>query len=186
MAQIGYVRVSTNNQNTDRQLDGVTLDKTFTEKQSGKSASDRLELQNCIEYAREGDTVHVHSIDRLARNLADLQALVARINAKGVAVQFHKEGLTFAGDTTNPMNKLMFQMLGAFAEFERSIIKERQREGIDKALEKGVKFGAKPKFSSEQIADIKARQSAGVSVANIAKEFETSRQTIYTMLAKVN
>lgn len=184
MAQIGYVRVSSNNQNTDRQLDGMKLDKTFTEKQSGKSANDRLELQNCIDYAREGDTLHVHSIDRLARNLADLQAIVARINAKGVTVQFHKEGLTFTADSSNPMNKLMFQMLGAFAEFERSIIKERQREGIDKALEKGVKFGAKPKFSSEQIADIKARHVAGDSVAVIAKAFETSRQTIYTMLAK--
>lgn len=184
MAQIGYIRVSSTKQNTDRQLDGMKLDKTFTEKQSGKSADDRLELQNCIDYAREGDTIRVHSIDRLARNLADLQAIVEKLNAKGVAVQFEKENLKFAADGSNPMNKLMFQMLGAFAEFERSIIKERQREGIDKALSNGVKFGAKPKFSSEQIADIKARQSAGVSVANIAKEFETSRQTIYTMLAK--
>jgi len=184
MAQIGYIRVSSNNQNTDRQLDGVTLDKTFTEKQSGKSADDRVALQNCIDYAREGDTVHIHSIDRLARNLADLQALIERITAKGVAIQFHKEGLTFSGDTTNPMNKLMMQMMGAFAEFERSIIKERQREGIDKALAKGVKFGAKPKFTDEQIEQIKARHNEGVSVANIAKEFETSRQTIYTMLAK--
>lgn len=182
--QIGYVRVSSNNQNTDRQLDNMKLDKTFTEKQSGKSASDRVELQNCIDYAREGDTVHVHSIDRLARNLADLQAIVEKLNAKGVTVQFEKENLTFSADGSNPMNKLMFQMLGAFAEFERTIIKERQREGIDKALENGVKFGAKPKFSSEQIEQIKVKHSGGVSVANIAKEFETSRQTIYTMLAK--
>jgi DNA invertase Pin-like site-specific DNA recombinase len=184
MAQIGYIRVSSNNQNTDRQLDGVTLDKTFTEKQSGKSADDRVALQNCIDYAREGDTVHIHSIDRLARNLADLQALIERITAKGVAIKFHKEGLTFSGDTTNPMNKLMMQMMGAFAEFERSIIKERQREGIDKALAKGIKFGAKPKFTDEQIADIKARRAAGDSVAVIAKAFDTSRQTIYTMLEK--
>ena len=184
MAQIGYVRVSSNNQNTDRQLDGIKLDKIFTEKQSGKSANDRLELQNCIDYAREGDTLHVHSIDRLARNLADLQVLVERTNAKGITVCFHKENLTFNADSSNPMNKLMFQMLGAFAEFERSIIKERQREGIDKALEKGVKFGAKPKFTNDQIADIKARHVAGISVAVIAKELGTSRQTIYTMLAK--
>jgi DNA invertase Pin-like site-specific DNA recombinase len=182
MAQIGYIRVSSNSQNTDRQLDGVVLDKTFTEKQSGKSATDRVELQNCMDYTREGDTLHVHSIDRLARNLADLQGLVARINDKGVAVQFHKESLTFAADSSNPINKLMFQMLGAFAEFERSIIKERQREGIDKALEKGIKFGAKPKFSDEQIADIKARRVAGESVVNLAKTLNVSRQTIYTLL----
>lgn len=184
MAQIGYIRVSSNSQNTDRQLDGMKLDKTFTEKQSGKSADDRAALQDCIEYAREGDTIHVHSIDRLARNLADLQAIVAKLNAKGVAVHFQKENLTFVADGSNPMNKLMFQMLGAFAEFERSIIKERQREGIEKALKNGVKFGAKPKFSNEQITDIKARHSGGASVAVIAKEFETSRQTIYTVLAK--
>jgi DNA invertase Pin-like site-specific DNA recombinase len=184
MAQIGYVRVSSNSQNTDRQLDGIQLDKTFTEKQSGKSASDREQLQACIEYAREGDTLHVHSIDRLARNLADLQVLVERINAKGITVRFHKENLTFNADSSNPMNKLMFQMLGAFAEFERSIIKERQREGIEKALEKGIKFGAKPKFTDDQITDIKTRHIAGISVAVIAKEFNASRQTIYTMLGK--
>ena len=184
MAQIGYVRVSSNSQNTDRQLDGIKLDKTFTEKQSGKSASDRLELQNCIDYVREGDTLHVHSIDRLARNLADLQVLVERINAKGTTVSFHKENLTFNANSSNPMNKLMFQMLGAFAEFERSIIKERQREGIEKALEKGIKFGAKPKFTDDQITDIKTRHIAGISVAVIAKEFNASRQTIYTMLGK--
>lgn len=185
MAHIGYVRVSSNNQNTDRQLDGVTLDKIFTEKQSGKSADDRVALQNCIDFIREGDTLHIHSIDRLARNLSDLQAIVARINAKGVTVQFHKEGLTFSSDSNNPMNRLMFQMMGAFAEFERSIIKERQREGIDKALAKGIKFGAKPKFTNDQITDMKARRAAGDSVADIAKAFATSRPTIYAMLAKV-
>ena len=184
MAQIGYIRVSSNNQNTDRQLDGIKLDKTFTEKQSGKSAHDREQLQVCIDYVREGDTLHIHSIDRLARNLADLQALVERINDKGVTICFHKENLTFTADSSNPMNKLMFQMMGAFAEFERSIIKERQREGIDKALAKGTKFGARPKFTDDQITDIKARHGSGISVAVIAKELGVSRQTIYTMLAK--
>jgi DNA invertase Pin-like site-specific DNA recombinase len=184
MAHIGYIRVSSNSQNTDRQLDGIQLDKTFTEKQSGKSASDREQLQMCINYAREGDTLHIHSIDRLARNLVDLQSLVERITAKGITVQFHKEGLTFTADITNPMNKLMMQMMGAFAEFERSIIKERQREGIDKAMAKGIKFGAKPKFNDDQIAEIKARRVAGMSVAMIAQELNVSRQTVYTMLAK--
>ncbi len=184
MANIGYVRVSSVSQNTDRQLDGLTLDKVFEEKQSGKSASDRLALQDCIDYTREGDTLHIHSIDRLARNLVDLQTIVARINAKGVKVMFHKEGLTFTGDTLNPMNTLMMQMMGAFAEFERSIIKERQREGIDKALVKGVKFGASPKFNAPQIAEIKARRSTGESVIELAKSFGTSRQTIYSMLSK--
>ncbi len=185
MAHIGYIRVSSTNQNTDRQLDGIQLDKTFTEKQSGTSASDREQLQACIDYAREGDTLHVHSIDRLARNLADLQALVARINEKCVTVQFHKEGLNFAADNTaSPMNKLMLQMLGAFAEFERSIIKERQREGIDKALQKGVKFGQAPKFTPAQIQDIQNKRASGSTVIELASQFDTSRQTIYSMLSK--
>lgn len=184
MANIGYVRVSSVAQNTDRQLDGLTLDKIFTEKVSGSSANNRPALQDCIDYCRNGDVLHIHSIDRLARNLVDLQTIVARINTKGVKVKFHKEGLTFTGDTSNPMNTLMMQMMGAFAEFERSMIKERQREGIDKALVKGVKFGASPKFTAPQIAEIKTRRSAGESVIELAKSFDTSRQTIYTMLEK--
>ena len=185
MAQnIGYIRVSSVGQNTDRQLDSITLDKVFTEKVSASTANNRPVLQECIEYAREGDTLHLHSIDRLARNLADLQALITRINAKGVIVMFHKENLTFTADSTNPMNQLMLQMMGAFAEFERSMIKERQAEGISKALSKGVKFGASPKFSVSQIAEIKARKASGENVVELAKAFDTSRQTIYSMLAK--
>lgn len=184
MANIGYIRVSSISQNTDRQLDGVTLDKVFTEKQSGKSASDRPALQDCIDYVREGDTLHIHSIDRLARNLADLQAIVARLNSKGVIVEFHKEKLTFSADSSNPMNTLMMQMMGAFGEFERSMIKERQAEGIAKALKQGIKFGAAPKFTAPQIEEIKARRAAGESVVELSKAFATSRQTIYAMLGK--
>lgn len=185
MAQnIGYIRVSSVGQNTDRQLDSITLDKVFTEKVSGCTTNNRPVLQECIEYAREGDTLHLHSIDRLARNLADLQAFITRINAKGVMVMFHKEGLTFTGDSNNPMNQLMLQMMGAFAEFERSMIKERQKEGIAKALSKGTKFGAAPKFTSIQIEEIKTKRELGISVAKLADEFDTSRQTIYTILKK--
>jgi DNA invertase Pin-like site-specific DNA recombinase len=184
MEQIGYIRVSTNGQNTDRQLDGVNLRKVFIEKQSGKSAGDRQVLQECIEWTRYGDTLHVHSIDRLARNLVDLQSIIKKLNDKGVAVKFHKENLTFTSDSTNSMSQLMLQMMGAFAEFERSVIKERQREGIDKALGKGVKFGAEPKFNATQIAEIKSRRANGESVVELSKAFDTSRQTIYSMLAK--
>ena len=184
MAEVGYIRVSSANQNTDRQLDGLFLDKVFEEKRSGKSASDREALQACIDYSREGDTLHIHSIDRLARNLADLQTLVGRLTDKGVTVKFHKESLTFTCDTTNHMTILMMQMMGAFAEFERSMIKERQKEGIEKALRKGTKFGAKPKFTNEQIENIKSRRESGISVIALAEEFDTSRQTIYSMLRK--
>jgi DNA invertase Pin-like site-specific DNA recombinase len=183
MAQnIGYTRVSTGDQNTDRQLDGIKIDKIFTEKKSGKNTTDRLELQNCINYCREGDTLHVHSIDRLARNLVDLQAIIELLNKKGVTVKFEKENLNFDSIGMNPMGTLMFQLLGAFSEFERSMIKERQREGIDKALSKGVKFGAKPKFTTNQIEEIKTQHNSGKKVAELAKEFNVSRQTVYTML----
>jgi DNA invertase Pin-like site-specific DNA recombinase len=106
---------------------------------------------------------------------------VARINAKGITVQFHKESLTFTADTSNPMNKLMFQMMGAFAEFERTLIKERQREGINKAQQKGVKFGAKQKLTNEQIAELKVKR-ATTNVEDLAKEYGISRQTVYYIL----
>ena len=185
MAQIGYVRVSSNSQNTERQLDGIKLDKVFMDKQSGKSACDREQLQLCIDYSREGDTLHIHSIDRLARNLVDLQAIIKVLNDKGVAVNFHKENLTFTADSNNPINQLMMQMMGAFSEFERSLIRERQREGIVKAKKKGIKFGASPKLSESQILDIKARRDSGSSVIAIANEFEVSRQTIYSLLKNI-
>ena len=132
--QIGYVRVSTVEQNTARQLDGVELDKIFEDKCSGKN-TDRPALKACLEYVREGDTLHVHEISRLARNMADLNRLVDELTAKGVAVKFHKEGLEFnASKATDAMMKLLFQVMGAFAEFERNMIRERQAEGIAKAV----------------------------------------------------
>ena len=181
-SNIGYIRVSSNNQNTDRQLDGIVLEKVFTEKQSGKSSNDRPQLQECLNWIREGDTLHVHSIDRLARNLVDLQNLVISITAKGVTLKFHKEGLTFTGDSNNPMNKLLLQMLGAVAEFERNLIKERQAEGIRVAQSKGVKFGAKPKLSDEQIGELKLLIQAGRKVTEVAKQFGITRPTVYKHL----
>src|SRR5258708_3639531 len=126
--RIGYQRVSTVDQNTDRQLDGVELDKMFTDKASGKDAN-RPALARAIEYARDGDTLVVHSMDRLARNLEDLRRLVRELNGQGVKVEFIKENLIFTGED-NAMSTLLLSMLGAVAEFERSMILERQCEGI--------------------------------------------------------
>ena len=183
-SNIGYIRVSSNNQNTDRQLESIALEKVFTEKQSGKSSSDRPQLQECLSWIREGDTLHVHSIDRLARNLVDLQNLVTTITTKGVTLKFHKEGLAFTGDCNNPMNKLLLQMLGAVAEFERNLIKERQAEGIRVAQSKGVKFGAKPKLSDEQISELKLLIQAGGKITEVAKQFGVTRPTVYKHLSK--
>jgi DNA invertase Pin-like site-specific DNA recombinase len=180
MTDIGYVRVSSVDQNTDRQLSGIDLSKTFTDKCSGKNV-DRPRLRELLEWVRDGDTIHVHSIDRLARNLKDLQVLVETITGKGVALIFHKEKLTFTGDDS-PMQKLTLQLMGAFAEFERSLIRERQSEGIAAAKAAGKQIGAKPKLDKSQINDIKKRLERGEGKVALAREFKISRQTLYNYL----
>ena len=145
--RIGYVRVSSADQCTDRQLDGQVLTVTFTDKASGKN-TDRPQLQAMLAGNwPEGSTVVVHSMDRLARSLSDLLRIVEQLTARGIAVQFIKEGKTFRGDSTDAMDRLMLSMLGAFAEYERTLIRERQREGIAKAKERGVYKGKKPKIT---------------------------------------
>ncbi|CPX57571.1 site-specific recombinase PinR [Mycobacteroides abscessus] len=179
--RIGYLRVSTVDQNTDRQLDGVELDKTFTDKASGKN-TDRPELARAVDYAREGDTLVVHSMDRLARNLDDLRRLVRELTGQGVKVEFVKENLTFAGDDS-PMNTLLLSMLGAVAEFERSMILERQREGIAIAKAAGKYKGRKASLTDDQASELRARLTAGESPTALAREYGISRQTVYNYAA---
>lgn len=178
---VGYVRVSHVDQNTARQLEGEPLDKVFTDKVSGKNA-DRPALQAMLEYVREGDTLLVHSIDRLARNLVDLRNLVDQLTGKGVAVRFVKENLTFTGNTDSPMNNLMLSMMGAFAEFERSMIRERQREGIELAKAEGRMKGRPTSLTPKQIISIKDRAQKGESKVALAAEFNVTRTTIYSAL----
>lgn len=185
MPDIIYKRVSTLDQNTDRQqFEGITAAKVFEDKASGKDTK-RPQLEACIDYAREGDTVHVYSIDRLARNLADLQRLVEAFNQKGVTVAFKKEGLTFSANNDNAMNKLLFQIMGAFAEFERNMIRERQTEGIAKAKERGAynKNGRKPSLNQTQIEEIKQlAASKQTPISKIAKQFGVTRPTVYKVI----
>lgn len=178
---VGYVRVSSFQQNLDRQLDGIDLDKIYTEKASAKDAK-RPVLKECMEYLREGDTLHLHSIDRLARNLIDLQTIVKQLNAKGVAVHFHKENLIFTGDD-NPMSKLLLGIMGSLAEFERAIIKERQAEGIKIAQRKGVRFGRNKSLSPQQVEKIKSRIANGEPKKALAQEYGVSRQTLYSAIS---
>lgn len=178
---IAYIRVSTVDQNTDRQLDGMAFDKTFTDKASGKDTL-RPQLAACLDYLRDGDTLVVHSMDRLARNVDDLRRIVRELNARGVVVRFMKEGLTFTGDDS-PMSQLLLTMLGAVAEFERSLIRERQREGIAIAKNKGLYKGRKPSLSADQVTSLKARAAAGEKKAELAREFGISRPTLYEYLA---
>ncbi len=179
---IGYIRVSTLDQKTERQLEGVTLDKVFTDKASGKD-TDRPQLQAALEYVREGDTLVCHSMDRLARNLDDLRRVVDSLTGKGIAVQFVKESMTFTG-ADSAMSRLMLSVMGAFAEFERSLIKERQREGIAIAKTKGVYKGRKPVMTPEQVEALKAqdRERGGKNRSGLAKEHGISRETLYQYL----
>ena len=177
---VGYCRVSSLDQNTERQLDGIKLDKVFTDKASGRDTN-RPQLQAALEYLRDGDLFMVHSMDRLARSLDDLRRIVRELTEKGVQVQFVKEGLTFTGED-KPMSNLLLSMLGAVAEFERSMIRERQREGIELAKKKGVYKGRKPSLTAAQVAEIRKRVKAGEKKARLAAEYRISRQTLYTAL----
>lgn len=176
--RIGYIRVSTLAQNTDRQLDGMELDRTFEDKLSGKDTN-RPQLQELLQYARKGDTVYVHELSRLGRNLADLQNLVKQFTDKGVTVTFLHENLTFSADKKNNMQTLMFQIMGAFAEFERSLILERQKEGIAIAKANGAYKGRKQAMTDERIAELKKRIVEGEPKAVIAKSMGISRDTLY-------
>jgi DNA invertase Pin-like site-specific DNA recombinase len=177
VATVGYVRVSSVDQNTVRQLDGIALDKTFTDKASGKDTK-RPQLERAMEFLREGDTLVVHSMDRLARNLDDLRRIVLGLTKKGVKVQFIKESLTFTGDDS-PMANLLLSVMGAFAQFERELIKERQREGIAIAKKEGVYKGRKPSLSPERVAELRKRIAAGEAKAGLAREFGISRASVY-------
>ena len=177
---VGYRRVSSLDQNSERQLEGVKLDKVFTDKASGKDTK-RPQLQAALEYLREGDLFVIHSMDRLARNLDDLRRIVLDLTKKGVHVQFVKENLTFTGEDS-PMATLLLSLLGAVAEFERSMIRERQREGIELAKKKGVYKGRKPSLTTVQVAEIRKRVKAGEKKTALAAEYRISRQTLYSAL----
>lgn len=179
--RVGYIRVTSLDQNTERQLGGVELDKVFTDKASGKDTA-RPQLQAALDYLSEGDLLLVHSMDRLARNLDDLRKIVLDLTRRSVHVQFLKENLTFTGEDS-PMSNLLLSLLGAVAEFERSMIRERQRQGIELAKKKGVYKGRKPSLTPAQVAEIRKRVAAGEKKTALAAEYQISRQTLYAALA---
>ena len=181
--RIGYVRVSSFDQNPERQLEQVEVGKVFTDKASGKDTQ-RPELDSLLAFVREGDTVVVHSMDRLARNLDDLRRLVQKLTRRGVRIEFVKECLTFTGEDS-PMANLMLSVMGAFAEFERALIRERQREGIALAKQRGAYRGRKKALSPERAAELPQRVKAGEQKAKLAREFGISRETLYQYLREI-
>lgn len=182
---VGYVRVSSMDQNTDRQLAQVIdgLDRVFEDKASGKDTH-RPELKACLAHLRQGDTLHVHSMDRLSRSLVDLLKLVKELTGRGVAVKFHKECLVFTGEAS-PMQDLQLAVMGAVAEFERAMIRERQREGIEAYKAKGGTFGPKAKLTQAQTVELVQRASSGENRTELAKEYGISRARLYQILASL-
>ena len=180
--RIGYIRASSLDQNTQRQLEGVQLDRIFIDKASGRD-TERPQLQELLRFIRDGDTLVVHSMDRLARNLDDLRSLVQKLTKKGVRVEFLKEHMIFTGDDS-PVANLMLSVMGAFAEFERALIGERQREGITLAKARGAYRGRRNALSPGQATELRKRAGAGEQKTGLAREYGISRETLYQYLKK--
>lgn len=178
---VGYVRVSSDDQNPDRQLEGIALDKRYVEFASGRSI-DRPKLRELLDYVREDDTVFVHSMDRLARNLLDLRKIVDNLISKGVKIVFLKESLAFDGNSGH-MSNFFLSVMGAFAEFELAIIRERQREGIELAKKKGIYTKGRPEAMTKVKIDLlKDELMTRKSLSQICRNIEVSRTTLYRFL----
>lgn len=192
--RLGYVRVSTTEQKPGRQLEAVgECDHVFTEKVSGKNIGDRPQLAALIRHVRPGELVVVASMDRLARSVIDLNMIVQQITGdpachtdaeprKGASIEFLKERLTFEPGHADPMAAFQLNMMGAFAQFERELIRQRQAEGIAEAKKRGVYKGRPRTLDSEQICSVRNAALAGTPKAQIAREHGISRSTLYRYL----
>ncbi|MCC4818654.1 hypothetical protein BCU85_08470 [Vibrio lentus] len=173
MTTIGYKRVSTTDQNTDRQLVGLELDKVFEEYCSA-STTDRPVWSECLNYLREGDKLYIHSLDRICRSGAgDAVAIVEQLTTKQVSIEFIKEGLSF-NSTMSAAQKGVLGILASVAQMERELIKERQREGIEAAKAKGKKFGRPSKATPEQVKELRMT----LSIAQTAEKLGISPATV--------
>lgn len=181
--KIAYIRVSSVDQNPARQIEALKdVDKIFEERISGV-AINRPQLELLLDYCREEDEIIVHSIDRLARNLDHLRKLIDKFIKKGCSVTFIKEKLTFNG-SESPMSMFLLSVMGAFGEFERKMLKERQLEGIAAAKKRGVYLGRKKALDRDQIEQMKEMAEKGYYRIDIAKKLKISKQTLYNYLHK--
>jgi DNA invertase Pin-like site-specific DNA recombinase len=182
MTTIGYARVSSTGQDLAVQLEklgGAGCDKIFREKRSGVDAG-RPELKRCLDYLREGDTLLVTKIDRLARSTSDLYRIVSVLSEKGVAFTVIDDPTI---DTTSRTGKLVMGILALIAEFENDIRRERQMDGIAKARDRGVKFGRKPLLVSETIQRVRKLRKAGNTVPEIMRQTCLSKASVYRALS---
>lgn len=177
---IGYARVSTSSQNLTNQTERLTehgCEKLFSEHISGAKSA-RAQLKAALDYVREGDALVVTKLDRLARSAVDLGKIAALLEKKGVDLVVLDQKI----DTSSPTGRLMFTMIGAFAEFERDLISERCREGVAKARAKGVKFGRPSKLSQVEMEELRAEIQAGeLGKTELAKKYGISRQSVYRL-----
>jgi DNA invertase Pin-like site-specific DNA recombinase len=180
MATVGYARVSSVGQSLDVQLEKLEdCDKVFKEKRSGLDTG-RPSLKQCLEFLREGDTLLVTKIDRLARSTSDLYRIIATLAAKGVSFRVLDDPSI---DTTSRTGKLVMGVLSLIAEFENDIRRERQMDGIAKAQERGVRFGRKPRLVPGTIGQIRELRDAGLTVPAIIERTGLSKASIYRALA---
>lgn len=179
---VGYARVSTVGQSLDVQLDKLRAygcSRVFSEKRSGRQAEGRPELQACLQFVRDGDTLVISRLDRMARSVLDLAKMADLLRQKGVALKVLDQSI----DTGTPEGKLMFSLLASFAEFENDIRAERQADGIAKAKEKGTAFGRRRALTPDQCDRIRMlRQEEAFSVQQLADRFNVGVATIYRTL----
>jgi len=181
--KVGYARVSSKDQNLERQTAALKKEKCFRifDDTASGSSTNRPGLDGALNYVRPGDQLVVTSMDRLARSLIDLHRLVDNLTARDISVKFLKEGQTYSLNST-PIAKLMLGLLGSVAEFERSIIRERQAEGIARAKARGVYKGRAKALTDEQLAQAQEWMNAGVSKAEVARRLSIGRTTLYNYL----
>jgi DNA invertase Pin-like site-specific DNA recombinase len=179
MAKVGYARVSSVGQSLDVQLDKLKdCDKIFKEKKSGRT-DNRPQLKTCLDYVRDADdTLVITKLDRLARSTRDLLNITAGLEGKGVKLVVLDQNI----DTSTPTGKLMLTMLGAIAEFENELRKERQADGIQMARSLGVKFGRKPTLTPEQIQEMKELRESGVMIKDLMAKYSLSKASVYRLL----
>ena len=180
MATIGYARVSSVGQSLNVQVDNLNdfgCEKIYQEKRSGTTAN-RPQLKQCLDYVRDGDVLVITKLDRLARSTLDLHKIVEQLNAKNVGFKVLDQSI----DTTTKEGRLMFSILASIAEFETELRKERQLEGIEKAKQNGVQFGAKPKLTDEQIEEMRAKRKSGVLIKDLMSQYQLSKASVYRLL----
>ena len=181
MSKIGYARVSSTGQSLDVQLDKLKqCDKLFSEKKSATSTNGRTALKDCLNYLREGDQLIITRLDRLARSVLDLTQITHDLQQRNIDLVVIDQSI----DTSTPTGKLMFTLLGAIAEFETELRKERQVDGIAKALDKGIQFGAKAKLTETQVQQMKIDRDAGVTIKNLCGKYGISRASVYRLLGE--